>query len=291
MFIRLEGYYMNNRKAISAATEYLLGCTKDGICQDFFQLRHGPSLAWTTACVASSLAEFGVAPKETLEALLALQGENGGWSYNERVPADADTTLRVLQFLSKVGFRDRSIVDKSERFVLAHQGKDGGVSTYLPATLAKMGYPIGGWAEPHPCVTALAANVVQDPTARFKAGWYITKRLAQEDPRSYWWRTPWYVRYEAGFLNGESISSDPVEISLALLLKSKLGIYDRSLMERLLEMQLDDGSFPVSQQFRIPRPTQTLEDIDDDAEVVEDNRRVFSTSSAVVAMSRQTDLR
>jgi len=91
-------------------------------------------------------------------------------------------------------------------------------------------------------------------------------------------------------MNGEDIRDDPVEIGLVLLLKARLGIADRELTTRLLGLQLNDGSFPVSHQFRIPRPHQFLDDITDQVEIVEDRTRIFSTAAAVVAVSRQEAL-
>lgn len=280
----------NIRDVVEAAKAYLLSRVENGLCLEFHQLRHGPSLAWTTACVGSTLAEFKVIPQGMLEALLVLQWSCGGWSYNQNSVPDADSTLRVLQFLAKTGFRDRVIIDKAERFVISHQHTDGGIATYLPEAIAQMGYPEGGWTISHPCVTALATRVLRNEQARDKASRYIAKRLKNADARAYWWRTPWYVRYESGVINGDAISTDPVEMSLALLLEERLGQVDFQLMASLVTLQLTDGSFPTSHQFRIPRPNQFLNDITEETETVEDRTRIFSTAAAVVAISRQEAL-
>jgi len=262
---------MRKKEVVEAAKIYLLSRIEKGLCLEFHQLRHGPSLAWTTACIGSTLAEFHIVPKETLEALLSLQWDCGGWSYNQNSLPDADSTLRVLQFLTKVEFSDRAVTGRAERFVISHQQVDGGIATYRPEMVAMMRYPEGGWTTSHPCVTALAINVLRDAQV-------------------HWWRTPWYVRYEACWANGEVVGSDPVEIGLALLLKARLGVADRELTARLMGLQLNDGSFPTSHQFRIPRPYQFLDDITDQTEVVEDHTRIFSTAAAVVAISRQEAL-
>jgi hypothetical protein len=225
-----------------------------------------------------------------LEALLSLQWECGGWSYNQNVVPDADSTLRVLQFLTKAKFSDRAITKKAERFVIAHQQPDGGIATYLPEMVATMGYPEGGWTLSHPCVTALAGHILHDEHVRQKIRRYVTERLTGGDSRAYWWKTPWYVRYESGCINGESVGDDPVEIALALLLKAKVDLADAELTDRLARLQLADGSWPASKQFRIPRPDQRLDDITDNVELVEDQTRIFSTAAAVVAISRQSAL-
>jgi len=281
---------MKSREILDGAKSYLLSRFENGLCLEFFQLKHGPSLAWTTACIGSTLTEFQVIPQGTLKALLSLQWKGGGWSYNQKSLPDADSTLRVLQFLNKVGFAGQAVIRRAEKFVIAHQQTDGGVATYLPETVAAMKYPVGGWTATHPCVTALAARVLQNQQARNKARRYITSRLDKGDARSYWWQTPWYVRYEAGVINTDSISSDPVEMSLALLLKVRLGMTDKELATRLIRLQHEDGSFPVSHQFRVPRPNQLLDNITEQVEVVEDSTRIFSTAAAVVAISRHEAL-
>lgn len=278
---------MKNKETVKEGISYLLTCVKNGLCLEFYQLRHGPSLAWTSACIGSTLAEFRTVPQGMLDALLSLQWDCGGWSYNQNTPPDADSTLRVLQFLAKVGFGDESIIAKAEKFVITHQQTDGGIATYLPETAAMMKYPEGGWTMSHPCVTALATRILRNKQARERSSHYIAGRLEKGDTRAYWWQTPWYVRYESGIINRETIGNDPVEIGLVLLLKARLGMTDNELTARLIELQLDDGSFPISHQFRIPRPNQFLDDITGQEEIIEDRVRIFSTAAAVVAISRQ----
>lgn len=281
---------MNSRDVVEAAKSYLLARVENGLCLEFHQLRHGPSLAWTTACIGSTLAEFKIVPKMMLEAILSLRWDCGGWSYNQNSMPDADSTLRVLQFLAKIGFDDQEIINQAEQFVISHQHADGGIATYLPEILTNMGYPEGGWTVSHPCVTALAARVLQNKQARRNACRYITSRLENADARAYWWRTPWYVRYESGVINGDTIGDDPVEIGLALLLKERLGQTDGKLTALLSELQFADGSFPSSHQFRIPRPNQFLNDVTEETETIEDCTRIFSTAAAVIAIARQEAL-
>jgi hypothetical protein len=283
----MEAKAVKTAEAVCAAKEYLMSRVEDGLCLGFHQLRHGPSLAWTTTCVGSTLAALGSVAPGMLEAVLSLQWNCGGWSYNQNSVPDADSTLRVLQFLAKVGFSDHIVIDKAEAFVISHQQADGGIATYRPEAVAVMGYPEGGWTASHPCVTALAVNVLRDGQARNRARRFLEHRLEAGDARAYWWETPWYVRYEAGWANGEPIGDDPVEIGLALLLKAKLGMADEALTTKLMNLQQNDGSFPASHQFRIPRPHQFLDNIPGDVEKIEDRTRVFSTAAAAVAISRQ----
>ncbi len=276
---------MRMQDAVEAGQDYLLSCFQGGLCHEFHQLRHGPGTVWTTACIGSTLSEFGRVPEEVFGTLLKMQHENGGWSFSEGVPPDADSTLRMLQFWNKVGYNGAEW-GLGEVFVLSHQRGDGGIATFRPETVRAMGYSEGGWTESHPCVSALGLRILRNLEARNRLYHYLAGRLNQGDARAYWWKTPWYVLYEYGLYRPESISGDPVEVSLCLLLKARLGMPDKALVSSLLQMQLADGSFPASQQFRIPRPHQTLDDITGGEEVVEDKKRVFSTAAAIVAIAR-----
>ena len=55
---------------IEKAVFYLLSRVKDGICSEFYQIRHGPSVAWTTAGVGSTLAEFEIILQEMMVLLM-----------------------------------------------------------------------------------------------------------------------------------------------------------------------------------------------------------------------------
>lgn len=94
------------KEGVEGGKEYLTSRLVNGLCHEFYQLRHGPSWAWTTACVGSTLSEFGGVSDEMVGAILDLQHKNGGWSYNPNAPPDADSTLRALQFLRKIGFEN-----------------------------------------------------------------------------------------------------------------------------------------------------------------------------------------
>jgi hypothetical protein len=270
--------------AAELGKEYLLSRLAGGLCREFYQLRRGPSIAWTTCCVGSALAKFDAVPTEMVKAVLALQSRSGGWSYNALVSPDADSTLRAVQFLRKAGIRDEKVLGRAERFVLKHQRPDGGFSTYLPKTAQLLGYPdVRGWVSSHPCVTALALNLIRDKWALRRARQYL-----EEERRPYWWRTPLYVLYELGHLPEQVVESDdPVEMALLLLLKAKLKIADQETAVRLISLQQQDGSWPPSQMFRVPRPHQLLEELTGAEEIVPDLRGIFSTSAAIVALARQ----
>jgi hypothetical protein len=76
-------------------------------------------------------------------------------------------------------------------------------------------------------------------------------------------------------------------MALVLLLKAKLGITDQETAIRLISLQRRDGSWPPNQMFRVPRPHQTLPELSGEEEIVPDQRGIFSTSAAIVALARQ----
>ena len=118
----------------------------------------------------------------------------------------------------------------------------------------------------------------------------MSQLFSSGDYHAYWWNTPWYVLYESRKFQAEPISTDPVEMSLVLLLKAKLKIADQKLLNKLVGLQKDDGSFPASHTFRIPRPAQFLSDISGTEETISDKNRIFSTAAACIAINRQKAL-
>lgn len=279
---------MKIEESISEGINYLLSKIDDGLCLEFHQRRHGPSQAWTTACVGSSLCELGVFSREMIEAVVSLQHEEGGWSYNNSTPPDADSTLRVMQYLHKVGFHRREILNRAEEFAILHQGVDGGFSTYLPEAWSRHEYKDQkGWSSPHSCVTALASNVISDRRAVKKAREYIDRFVLHNGPAAYWWRTPLYVMYELGYMQKISIEEDPVDISLLLLLEAKRDLPDHLMVKKLLPLQNENGSFKPSRQFRVPRPYQLFSDLNGNEDIAKDLQGILSTSAAIVALSRQ----
>ncbi len=276
-------------QCVELGKAYLISKIINGLCFEFHQMQHGPSWAWTTACVGSTLSEFGFVSQEMLEVILSLQCKNGGWGYNPKVFSDADTTLRVIQFLKKIRFRDKTILERAERFVVSHQLSDGGFATYLSEAAESTGYKnCSGWCSSHPCNTILAINILSDQSVIAKADEYMSQRLSKSNFNSYWWRTPYYVRYEMGLPNGPPQSNDPVELGLALLLKSKRGVYDPTSTRKLISLQTDNGSFPPSSQFRIPDSNKSVGDnIDEGERILYDYQGIFSTCAAIVAIERQ----
>ncbi len=148
----------------------------DGVWSDFLTLA-GESVDWVTGYVGYALSRGRGPPgkEEKKDQLLAEagsrilehQGSNGGWGYGSVVPADADSTLWCLLFLSTLGTPSRESLKKAALFLLKHQSPfDGGFRTYaLPREVGRYmmldeSVSFEGWASSQTCVTAAAAQAL-----------------------------------------------------------------------------------------------------------------------------------
>lgn len=280
---------MHVQQSIDAAVAYLAKQVIRGICYGDFGLRHGKSDAWTTAIVGSTLAEFNYQKThEMVAALLRLQHKVGGWGYNNNVPPDADTTLRVMEFFLKTGSVASSVIDRAAQFVLLHQKKNGGIATYLPEAVRKMHYEYYGWTVSHPCVSALAFRVLPPGRRNNSLFRYIADLEKGRDFRSYWWATNRVAAHLLSEVSTDPVADDSLDIALELLCKCNYNSYDYELCGRLMGMQSPDGSFTRTSLFRIPRPYQYLEDLDGSEEAPDDRYCILSTCAAVIALYRQS---
>lgn len=285
-------------EAVERGREYLRSKISGGLCYEDFGLRHGPSVAWIMACVGSTFAELGELRPDIAAALHGLQHKSGGWSYNQQVPADCDTTLRVLQFLRKLGYDDKDVLQAAWNFVIRHQQPDGGFSTFRSEATTAMGYSeAAGWTSSHPCVTALAVSELVASGASKEAERTALSALSDMIQNyglsSYWWNTRFYMAYENGLCpNGAealSIRNDSIEIALALLTAIKLELYAPMLAEKLLAMQLPNGQFPPSRQLLIPQPSMGMRTRNKEPKIASDANGILSTCAAVVALKRHSE--
>ncbi len=286
---------MKNEKIssiIEKGRDYLHSQIKNGICRSFHQLRRGPSDAWVSACIGSTLAELGEIHNDILSSLLRLRRDSGGWAYNQLAPADADTTLRVLQFFNKIGFSDHVIINSAISFIYQHQAVCGGICTYTTEEISKMGRPERvRYTLPHLDVSSLAVTVLPEDKRKKEILQYVLSKT-RNTLQSYWWRTNYYIAYEVGKMCEEQ-SDDSISMGLKFLLYAKLNkqISDDEI-KTLCQLQYNDGSFPPSSQLQLPRPVIpfSISSVDK-IELVEDKNRVFSTSAALVAIQRQHNIR
>lgn len=288
--------------ALRRGREFLLMQREGDEWKEHFGRRHGLSNSWASAYIARLLQDMdpsGVSSSgvtDCRQLLLKQQHKDGGWSYNETVPADADTTTNVLLLL-KDQWCCKSAYDRGVAFLLAHQCADGGVATFSSGNVVRMGYESGseGWASSHPCVTALAAQVLQGNHLERAKHYLRAQKRADGLWPSYWWTSDLYASLEAirvlGFgqdtveaiKNVEPRSSFELALKVqALMVAKQPCIKD---VRSLLSVQRQDGSWPSSALLMVPRPNVPLLQLDrSSVSTSVDRKGLFSTVTALAAL-------
>jgi squalene-hopene/tetraprenyl-beta-curcumene cyclase len=198
---------------IAAAAAYLSSRRSvDRLWRDFETLA-GTSSDWVTAFICFAVRDCRRLRDEVEGALTALvrrQRRNGGWSYNEHVPTDCDSTAWVLLALSTRVMWRPSVVVRARNYVVRHADpSSGGFMTYAPGDAIERYIGANreqthGWLAPHPCVTSVALQALllhgertDGPLLR-SAITYLTNA---QDPHglwtSYWWPGKAYNTYFA----------------------------------------------------------------------------------------------
>jgi squalene-hopene/tetraprenyl-beta-curcumene cyclase len=187
--------------------------SEDGLWRDFETLA-GASSDWVSAFICVAAKDCRALRDEVEVALTALvlrQRRNGGWSYNEQVPTDCDSTAWAMMALStRVMWRPSAIL-RARRYLVSHADpSSGGFTTYGPAD--GIGRYIGvtdqeqtrGWLAAHPCVTSLALHAMllhgeprDSPLIRAAVAYLLRARDARGLWESYWWPGPAYNTYFA----------------------------------------------------------------------------------------------
>jgi hypothetical protein len=182
------------RKAVDALLEQQ---DKDGFWHEF-DLKPGPSDAWTTAWVGWCLCRtLGIDLRQEARirqscryaaSVVWSSRAQGGWGYNRSTGPDADTTAWVLRFLSSCGYR----VDPTG-YLAPYVDPGGGVHTFRELDF-------GAWTDAHDDVAANAGLALATSSAsRLIAP--VRERLVQRFPIvTYWWSTStyglaWCVRF------------------------------------------------------------------------------------------------
>lgn len=192
--------------ALQSALNYLLASQNDlGAWKDFL-LPAGNSNVWVTAFVGEALAtrpeaEARQAAGAGWRFLETVMKQDGGWSYNPKVPGDADSTLWGLRLAESLGLDESNTARRASEFLEQHIGDGGGLTTYAsPAPVrGYIGLPpfvsFKGWTQPHVCVTAAGANLAR---YRERLCPYLLQKQA-DDGRwpAYWWFDDEYATAEA----------------------------------------------------------------------------------------------
>lgn len=307
---RLLNKAASGSSPIARAAAFLLAeREQDGFWRDF-RLVNGASDEWVTAFVGYALIASGVpVPGDlvatTVETLLRRQRVDGGWGYNAISPADADSTAWVLKFFRAADYRGPAM-ERGEAFLRAHILPDGGIATYAPSTRIVFGDTADqlddtGWRSAHGCVAANVAGVIGEPVTN----WLVADQAPDGAWASYWWRTDYFATalavdaladHPSGNMaraqalawatqrEGDTASS----FDRAWLLHMHAGSDALDAAERLADAlaaaQRSDGSWGPGAEMLFPDPSDQRRRCD--MPIVIDDRCVFTTSAAMLALSR-----
>lgn len=185
---------------------FLLAQAKESGWSDFLT-PVGESNQWVSGYVAGTLARCDQAA-ERLSAigrrLSAAQRISGGWGYNAKAPADADSTAAVLAAFAGTGRIPARRLQRAARFLTRHEDPDrGGFCTFrrtlgLRLLMRAFRCSFHAWCSPQVCVTgaaieALARTGKADAQLR-RSIEFLT--AAQRDDGlwdAYWWHGPYYA--------------------------------------------------------------------------------------------------
>jgi|GEM_PF-2462482 len=257
-----------------------------------------PSNQWITAhlCwVLGDMIEFSEITKRGANYLRQVMKLEGCWGYNANVAGDISTTAQAIMALSKQGISDQVL---SLEWVSKHQGKDGSFGTY--PKIPQMQY--NNWSASHDdttleviCMfqTLQIYNNCSDLTIKWASEKYLKRGLS-----SFWWKGDSYIlwlqkRLALFYADAESTSTSNLHMAstsceLSLLLEglsAKYPIVEDSL-SKLMDMQLNDGSWNCSPCLRIPK----LKILDSHTDLSREicypgENRIFSTIHAVACIS------
>jgi hypothetical protein len=276
----------------------------------------GSSGPWITGIVGEILSEISGELRSTnvdaalaraVRYLAATRLADGGWGYNEALPADCDSTAYALILQASARARiARSAVDCLRRF----QREDGAFLTYLGAP------PGHSWGAVHWDVHGAALRAVirvcgrDDPSAQHGLRYTLTSIDARPLWPAFWWKPQIYAAvqnllclYDAGLIDVLSSAArtavqdayaddTPASAALSGLAAVLIGDGDAASHFRrtLLNRQLADGSWPSSSTLRVTEASCFDPwNQNDDAiagPVYRDTAGVFSTAIAVKFLMR-----
>lgn len=293
--------------AVIRAARFLLAeRDQDDFWRDFGGA-NGASDEWVTAFVGHALIASGLAlpdglVAQTVQALLGRQRAEGGWGYNRMSPADADSTAWALKFLHSAGHRGAE-VERAGAFLRRHLLPGGGVSTYAATTRIRFGGAGGarddsGWRAGHLCVAANLAGLIGEPVAEFLR----SSQASDGAWTAYWWRNDAFATALAVEALAGGEARDRAAAWAAKQAESPSAAFDRAWLIRILALggsaerdrarnlavtlaaeQREDGGWDSSAGLLVPDPAEASRPAD--IAVTPDDRRLFTTASALFALA------
>ncbi|MCH2450389.1 MAG: hypothetical protein MK198_09620 [Gracilimonas sp.] len=263
-----------------------------------FLTNAGLSTGWVTSYVGFQLSEAGLASdlvKDVIDRLLREENIISVGAYNESMIHDADSLNFAVALSGALDIdQQRILLDSWFDF----QGSDGGWMTYNKpdALRARLEFSadenVKGWTESHPCVSAVAAyilNYMGKYQNRYKKTikYLLSCQTEAGYVPSYWWTNSAYSTsfFIMSLAKGNDHSSElenakkwlidqqnsdgswPISkysfessafytaLAVKVLIKTSKEEYNANIVKGLLWLlnnQLKDGSWPVAHILRIP---------------------------------------
>jgi len=300
-------------KSINKATEFVLGSRdKDGMWYNFLTRHHGESADWVTSFAGLNLLKAGVDKielRKTARSVLERQKKNGGFSYNDKIVPDADSTAFAIRFLKNFGYEKE--LKNAQEFLKSHQNNDGGFGTYREKAIREYhripeNMSVEGWCASTPDITA---SVFLVDNKNKKARDYLIKTQRKGGNwNSYWWTSDVYVTVHSlealsklkdkdKILKSQNWLADNKNVPEAAfyIALSMQGLLEnpkyKSILEerayKLIEFQREDGSWNTTPILRFPLPSnkEPWKDNSKWREDAKDQNRIFTTSTCIRALS------
>jgi hypothetical protein len=245
---------------------------------------------WVTAYTACALAETGDgealhAAHAAWDLLASNSSAHGpGLGYNTRAPQDADATLWGCRLAEAINRSSDEFARRSLELLQTLSREDGGIATFAPSVVNSINVnsmntvadldAAAGWTSSHTCVTAAAAWLPAIVQSADVIGYLSRTRHAQGFWIGYWWADAEYATAHAleslvragvrrelldsgvEWLSGRVFGRSPFALALSILGISKAGghsVLDLAV-QKLIALQLADGSWPASARLRVPPP-------------------------------------
>lgn len=256
--------------AIAAAAGFLVSHqAAGGAWRDYPGMPLGASDGWISAYVGRALAQAAVQRRAPASHGAALRAARhllrrrrfaAGFGYNKAAGPDADSTAHTLALLQQLGLQP---APQDVAWLLAHWRANGGCATYARRD---------AWGVAHTCVTPVAWLALP-PAERAALApavheFTLACRRADGSWPAYWWRSPHYATFwnsralqvlepgalappAAALLDG---AHSAFELACTLGTSVLAGQPNHQLVQRLLALQAEDGSWPGAPNLRLTHP-------------------------------------